>query len=164
MGLGKCKQVWENCHQFLEQDHVWRTNGHQFRVTKGKTPTIKARAFQASVFHHFNFTSDQREKHKTTFRIAHHHFQEEFLKLYSLTSLLTRDEALALNKKIDTSGYTDQVNCLSSLICPKSVEKNEDRDQYNNLYVGGPWVSYTTAHGNSKKGTSSTIAKQKHAK
>ena len=52
--------------------------------------------------------------------------------------------------------------CL--LICLKSVEKKEDRDQYNNLYVGGPWVAYTSAHGISQGGTSSTIAKLKSHK
>ena len=31
-GDGKCKKVWENIHEFLVPDYVWRTNGHQFRV------------------------------------------------------------------------------------------------------------------------------------
>ena len=92
-----------------------------------KTPTIKARAFQASVFRHFNFTSDQREKHKYGFRIAYHHFQEEFLKSHSLTTLLTRDKVLALNKKADTTGYTKKVNCVSSLMPKVSGEKGRQR-------------------------------------
>ena len=137
-GDGKCKKVWENIQGFLEPDHVWRTNGYQFQPRKGKSPTIKSRAFQASVFHHFNFTEAQKTTHKSSFRIAHHHFQEEFLKTNKITNLLTREKALALNKKIDTSSYTDQVNCVSSLLCQNSLEKNEDIDQYNNLYVGGP--------------------------
>ena len=106
---------------FLEPDHVWRTNGYQFQPRRGKSPTIKSRAFQASVFHHFNFTEAQRIKHKSSFRIAHHHFQEEFVRSNSITNLLTRTKALVLNKKVDTKGYTDQVNCVSSIICLTSL-------------------------------------------
>ena len=27
---GKCKQVWEQIHQNLDDGHVWKTNGYNF--------------------------------------------------------------------------------------------------------------------------------------
>ena len=56
--------------------------------------------------------------------------------------MLTRKKALVLNKKGNTTGYTDQVNCVASLIYLTSLEEKEDKNQYNTLYVGGPWVQY----------------------
>ena len=65
-----------------------------------------------------------------------------------------------MNKKVDATGYTNQVNCVSYLICLTLLEEKDDIDQYNTLYVAGPWVAYKNAHEISK-GTSSTRTKHK---
>ena len=53
-------------------------------------------------------------------------------------NLSTREKALTLNKKLETTGYSDQVNSVSSLVSLKSMKEQEDWDNHNNLYVAGP--------------------------
>ena len=43
---GRCKQVWEQIHQNLNDGHVWKTNGYNFRLNhKSNSISIKSLAF-----------------------------------------------------------------------------------------------------------------------
>ena len=60
---GRCKQVWEQIHDNLNDDHVWKTNGYKFRINHKKNPSMKLLAFQASVFQHLKFSEEQEMKY-----------------------------------------------------------------------------------------------------
>ena len=76
---GRCKQVWEQIHKNLDDGHVWKTNGYNFRLkNKNNSIPTKSLAFQASVFQHLKFSEEQEMKYQSGFRIAHHHFQKTY--------------------------------------------------------------------------------------
>ena len=76
-------------------------------------------------------------------------------------TLLTREQALSLdqNLQINSTGFADQVNSVCSLLGTNYFEEQADELKYNNLYVGGPWVSYDTAF-NISKGISTSSTKK----
>ena len=77
-GNDKCRQVWEQIQQNLDDGHVWKTNGYNFQLNhKSNSISIKKLAFQASIFRHFQFSKPQQETCKSGFCIAHYHFSEK---------------------------------------------------------------------------------------
>ena len=154
---GRCKQVWEQIHQNLDDGHVWKTNGYNFRLKNKNNPiSTKSLAFQASVFRHFEFSKEQEKKYQSEFRIAHHHFPVNLLKAHQTrTKLLTRKKALDLDQKsAENYGYAEKINSVSAILRKKLYETPADIEKYDVLYVGGPVVAYCTAHDISN-GTSS---------
>ena len=159
---GRCKQVWEQIHDNLNDDHVWKTNGYKFRINHQKKPSIKSLAFQASGFQHLKFSEEQELKYQSGFRIAHHHFSENLLKTHpTRLTLLTREQALSLdqNLQINSTGFADKVNSVCSPLGTNYFEEQADELKYNNLYVVGPLVSYDTAFNISKGVTTSSTKK-----